>query len=256
MRMKKLDFRLNACTILILVSVMFLNSANSFAQGTDASFSGRVKDEGSNEFLSGATVQVKNMNTGFLTSTITSSSGEFYLKDLPLGGPYNVEIDYTGYQPILLKGFQLNLGDRIDLKTVLLKRGAAQLQEVVVTANSFMNRKDRLGAGYSVTGKDIQRLPTTTRNYTELAALSPLSKGGSIAGAKEGGTGFLLDGVTNRRTVFGGTVGGAFPVSMETVREFEILSNSYDVSNGRGSGGVIKAVTKSGTNQFHGSAWG
>lgn len=239
-----------------LVILFIIIMTDLFSQGTDASFSGRVKDETSNEYLGGATVEIKNANTGFTTSTITSADGEFFLKDLPLGGPYSLEINYTGFQRILLKGFQLNLGDRIDVKTIALKRGAAELQEVVVTANSFVNRKDRLGAGYAVTGKDIQRLPTTTRNYTELAALSPLSKGTSIAGTKEGGTGFLLDGVTNRRTVFGGTVGGAFPVSMETVREFEILTNSYDVSNGRGSGGVIKAVTKSGTNQFHGAAWG
>lgn len=254
--MKQLYVKRITFSFLFIIFLISFSSNNIFAQGTDASFSGRVKDEGSPDWLAGATVQIKNTNTGFTLSTVTSSSGEFSLKDLPLGGPYNVEINYTGYQPLLLKGFQLNLGDRIDMKTISLKRGAAQLQEVVVTGNSFMNRKDRLGAGYAVTGKDIQKLPTTTRNYTELAALSPLSKGGSIGGAKEGGTGFLLDGVTNRRTAFGGTVGGAFPVSMETVREFEILSNSYDVSNGRGSGGVIKAVTKSGTNQFHGTAWG
>ncbi|HMF70219.1 MAG TPA: carboxypeptidase regulatory-like domain-containing protein, partial [Flavitalea sp.] len=247
---------INVFKIFLLAFLLSSVQMNSFAQGTDASFAGTVKDESNGELLSGATVQVKNTMTGFVTTTLTNMKGEFSLKDLPLGGPYHLQIEYTGYQILLLKGFQLNLGDRIDLKAISLKRGADELQEVTVTANNFMNRKDRLGAGYAVTGKDIQRLPTTTRNYTELASLSPLTKGGSIGGAKDGGTGFLIDGVTNRRTAFGGPVGGAFPVSLETVREFEIVSNSYDVTNGRGSGGVIKAVTKSGTNQFHGTAWG
>lgn len=238
--------------LLCVLSCHFL----TIAQSTDAVFTGIIKDETTGEVLSGATIRATNTTTGFAAATVTNGKGEFLLKDMQLGGPYTLQINYIGYQPLLLRGYQLNLGDRVDIRSVSLKRGENVLQEVVVQPNSFANRKDRLGAGFAVTGKDIQRLPTTTRNYTELAALSPLTKGTSIGGAKGGGTGYLLDGVTNRRTVFGEPVGGAFPVSLETVREFEILSNSYDVTNGRGSGGVIKAVTKSGTNSFHGAAWG
>jgi hypothetical protein len=86
--------------------------------------------------------------------------------------------------------------------------------------------------------------------------LSPLASGASLAGAKPGGTGYMLDGVSNRRAHFAGTTDDAFSISSETIREFEISTNSYDVTNGRGSGGVVKAITKSGTNKLSGSTWG
>src|SRR6201999_1421710 len=92
--------------------------------------------------------------------------------------------------------------------------------------------------------------------YTDLMALSPLANGASLAGAKPGGTGYMLDGVSNRRAHFAGTTDAAFSISSETIREFEISTNSYDVTNGRGSGGVVKAITKSGTNTLSGSIWG
>ncbi len=234
----------------LLPSVQF-----AIAQGTDASISGTVAAEDS-EPLPGASVIALHESTGYQVGTVTDVHGKFYLKDLPLGGPYVLQINFVGYQPVTLRGYTLNLGDHIVVEKVNLSGGTTVLKEIEVTSNAFLNRKDRLGSSLAITERDMQKLPTTSRNYTELAALSPHTKGGSIAGNKPGTQGYLLDGVTNRRTVFGEPVGGAFPISMETIREFEIVTNSYDVTNGRGSGGVVKAVTKSGTNDFHGAAWG
>ncbi len=227
-----------------------------FAQGTDASISGHVVIEKTNESLPSATVVVNNQSTGFQAVTVTDVDGKFIFKGLPLGGPYSVKINFIGFQGKTFTGYDLNLGDHIVLDEVALEEGTEVLEEVRVTSNSFQNRRDRLGSATAVTGQDLQKLPTQSRNYTELAALSPHTRGGAIGGNKPGTQGYLLDGVTNRRAVFGEPAGGAFPISMETIREFEIVTNSYDVANGRGSGGVVKAVTKSGTNEFHGAAWG
>src|SRR6185369_1120437 len=118
------------------------------------------------------------------------------------------------------------------------------------------NSVDRLGTGTAISGRSLQKIPLVTRNYTDLMALSPLANGASLAGAKAGGTGYMLDGVSNRRAHFSGITDAQFSISSETIREFEVSTNSYDVTNGRGSGGVVKAITKSGTNTLSGATWG
>ena len=243
-------------TRILLLCILSIFYAKAFGQGTDASISGEVVEAENNGPLPGATVLVENQSTGFVIGTTTDIKGKFLLKELPLGGPYKVSINFVGYQPVSFSGYQLNLGDHIVLDEVVLSEGETVLKEVTVNSNSFQNRRDRLGSATAISSREMQKLPTQSRDYTDLAALSPHTRGSAIGGNKSGTQGYMLDGVTNRRAVFGQPAGGAFSISMETIREFEIVTNSYDVTNGRGSGGVIKAVTKSGNNDFHGSAWG
>jgi hypothetical protein len=231
-------------------------SVIGFAQssGSGSGVSGFVYEEGDKP-LDGASVSVKNTSTGFTTLTATNKKGYFTLSDLPVG-LYTIEISATGFQATVLKDNNLNLGDRLVLHKITLGKSATTLTEVTVRSTSFNNSVDRLGTGTAVTSRTLQKIPVATRNYTDLMILSPLANGASLAGAKGGGTGYMLDGVSNRRAHFAGTTDAAFSISSETIREFEISTNSYDVTNGRGSGGVVKAITKSGTNTLSGSAWG
>ena len=192
-------------------------------------------------------MNVKNSSTGFTTSTTTNRKGYFTLRDLPVG-IYNIEISAVGLQSTVLKDNILNLADQMVLHRIVLSKKATTLNEVTVRSNSFNNSVDRLGTGTAVSSRAIQKIPLASRNYTDLMILSPLANGASLAGAKAGGTGYMLDGVSNRRATFGGISDAAFSISSETIREFEVSTNSYDVTNGRGSGGVVKAITKSGTN--------
>ena len=200
---------------------------------------------------------------------ITDFNGKFTIRDLQLGGPYTVTVSFVGYKTIVQKGYQLGLGDKLKLNFNMSK-GEEILDEVVITASSSdgFSKRENLGSAVSITGKTLEKIPTTSRNYEDLANLSPLSTprlglnegsahgGISVAGSNGGGTGFTLDGVNNRRSVFGGTADGpAFTISMEAIREFEIVTNSYDVSGPRSSGGAIKAVTRSGSNNWGGAAW-
>ncbi len=243
---------------LLWMTLLFVagSAMNGWAQGTAANIRGYVVDASGVEPIVGATIQVKNESTGFFTGTVTDVSGRFLLKDLQLGGPYTVTISFVGYGTATRKGYHLSQGDLIEVGTVRLEPGETQLNEVVVTANDFKTDKARLGNATKISGQTLNRIPTATRNYNALANLSPLTRNNVAAGSKAGMTGYLLDGVSNRRNVFGDLVGGAFPVSLEAIREFEVVNNAYDVTNGRGGGAVIKAVTKSGTNEFHGSAFG
>ena len=241
--------RLLLVPFLLLISIGMLN-----AQSGGSGISGFVFDESSKP-IDGATVAVKNTATGFSATTVSDKKGYFTLRDLPVG-VYTVEISAVGAQSTIIKDNVLNLGDRLVLHKVTLSKSATTLQEVTVRSNSFNNSVDRLGTGTAVTGATLRKIPIATRNYTDLMMLSPLANGASLAGAKQSGTGYMLDGVSNRRAHFSGITDAAFSISSEVIREFEISTNSYDVTNGRGSGGLVKAITKSGTNKFSGSAWG
>ncbi len=242
---------------LLWIAFLWLSGASSaLAQGTSAGFTGYVQDAKTSEVLPGATVQVRNESTGFTAGTVTDITGKFLLRELPVGGPYTLTINVVGMSPVVRKGFTLNLSDMIQTGRIGLSDGETMLNEIVVKANEFKSDRMRLGQARKIDGQTLNRIPTATRNYQSLASLSPLSRGNIGAGSKGGMTGYLLDGVSNRRNVFGDVVDGAFPVSMEAIREFEVANNAYDVTNGRGGGSVIKAITKSGTNEFHGSVFG
>jgi hypothetical protein len=240
--------------LLLAPFFILLFCTSLLAQSGGSGISGFVFDDG-NKVVEAATISVKNTATGFSTTTVTDKKGYFTLRDLPVG-TYNIEVSAVGAQTTLLKDNVLNLGDRLVLHKITLSKNATTLTEVTVRSTSFNNSVDRLGTGTAVSGRALSKIPVATRNYTDLMLLSPLANGASLAGAKPGGTGYMLDGVSNRRAHFAGTTDAAFSISSETIREFEITTNNYDVTNGRGSGGVVKAITKSGTNKLSGSAWG
>lgn len=241
-----------ASCYLLYLSICFL-CFPAFGQSSGAGITGFVRDD-ANTAIEGATVNVKNTSTGFTAGTNTDKKGFFSLRDLPVG-TYTIKISFIGFQPTVMNDNVLNLGDRLVLNKIVLGKSSQTLTEVTVKSNSFNNSIDRLGTGTAISSRTMQKLPLATRNYTDLMVLSPLASGNSLAGAKSGGTGYMLDGVSNRRATFGGVTDAAFSISSETIREFEISTNSYDVTNGRGSGGVVKAITKSGTNTLAGSVW-
>lgn len=234
--------------------MLLLSISQLHAQNVGGAIEGFAKND-ANQMVSKVTVSVENTQTGFKAFSSTNEKGYFSFKDLPVG-KYNVVLFTNQYDSLVVKNNLLNFGDRLRLNDLVLHKGNGTMEDVVVkTSGSFQNSMDRLGSATAISGRAIHKIPLQTRNYTDLAALSPLANGGSIGGAKAGGTGYMLDGVSNRRATFGGVTDAAFSISSEVIGEMEVSNNSYDVTNGRGSGGVIKAITKSGTNTFHGSAW-
>ncbi|MGC4036861.1 MAG: carboxypeptidase regulatory-like domain-containing protein [Chitinophagaceae bacterium] len=234
--------------------ILFFNGSLSFAQGSGSSISGFVFNE-EKKPIEGATIIVVNTGNGFTTTVIADKKGYFILRDLPVG-IYNIQISSVNTASKIIKDNVLNFGDRLVLQQVILDNKSTTLSEITVKSSSFINSIDRLGTGTAISSRTLQKIPIATRNYTDLMFLSPLASGSTLAGAKAGGTGYMLDGVSNRRATFGGVTDAAFSISSETIREFEVSTNGYDVTNGRGSGGLVKAITKSGTNTFSGSTWG
>lgn len=239
----------------LLTLILALLLRDGYAQGTDASISGTVYDEAKTP-VPGAVIKVKNLSTGFTTGTVTGADGKYMLRQLPLGGPYTLDISMVGFSNITKTGLQLSLGDNIR-QDYNLSEKSNELSEVTVQGTGFNNRNERLASSTSVTAKDLRSLPTPNRSFSTLAQLSPLVGGGTnIFGGNSRNNAFTIDGVNAKEASFGESGASPFTLSMEALREFEVVSNSYDVTEGRGSFGSIKAVTKSGTNQLTGSAHG
>jgi Carboxypeptidase regulatory-like domain len=239
---------------LFLFGLLFSNL--SFAQGTDATIYGKVFDE-KGEAIPGSTIRIKNESTGFQTGTISDAKGEFQLQQLPLGKPYTITISFVGYQTQKFSDYAVNQGDRLKIDAKL-SPATTQLQEVTVNANSFVNKEaQRAGAAIAVTALQMKQLPMEGRNFTALTALSPLQgRNGSFGGQRVSSTNVTLDGANARNMYTTGAIGnGPYTISQEAIREYQVTTNNYDVTQGRQGGGSVNAVTKNGTNTMEGSAF-
>lgn len=252
---QKLTLKRSFILLLMMLSTAFL-APDALSQATNASITGKILDE-SNLPLVGATVTVENGATGFKTYSITSEEGNFNFQQLPLGKPYSITVSFIGYATKVRNGYALNQGDRINLE-FKMSSGETELNEVIVSANNLENEIDKLGGVTSISSAQIKNLPTEGRNFTSLTSLSPLQGGGSInlGGQRRTSTNITLDGVNARNQLTAGEIGrGPYTVSIEAIREFEVVTNSYDVTQGRQAGGALNAVTKAGTNELSGSAF-
>ncbi len=225
------------------------------AQATDASISGRVIG-GANEPLANVSITLVNAATGFKSSSVTNNAGRFSFRQLPIGGPYSVSAAYIGRQRQQKTGITLSLGSVI-LVDFALPALATELQGVVVTAFGFDQQADRLGSTSSLSASEIEKLPTADRNFLNLASLTPLvGRGLDVSGQRQMSTNLTIDGMNARDQFKGGsTSSGPFTVSMEAIKEFEVVTNNYDVTIGRQGGGGINAATKAGTNNWTGSVF-
>lgn len=219
------------------------------AQSTDASISGIVLDS-KGENLPGVSISIRNESTGFQSATTTNNEGRYFFRQLPLGKPYTVKASFIGFAVQVKNDLSLNLGDQliVDFK---LTESSTDLTEVVITGDAINSRIDRLGSSTAITAQDIQKLPAQNRSFTNLSSLAPTTNGGNIGSQRFSSTNYLIDGVSARNNLTSGEIGrGPFSLSIEAIREFEVITNVYDVAQGRQGGGAISAVTKSGTNEF------
>ena len=236
----------------------------AFAQGnTTAGLTGVVTDA-SGETLIGANVVAVHEPSGTRSGGITRIDGRYDLRGLRVGGPYTVTVSYIGYQTETRTGLTLNLG-QIETVDFTLADDAAEIGEVVVTAEGAgaVIAASRTGNATNVSEQEIEALPTINRSISDLARLSPLSSGGgnpSFGGRNNRYNNIQVDGAT-LNDVFGlagsGTPGGQAgtqPISIDAIAEFNIEVAPYDVRAGGFTGGSINAVTKSGTNEFRGTA--
>jgi len=233
-----------------LFNLLFIGAA--MAQTNLAGISGKVSD--ANGVLPNATITVKNESTGFVIKATSNSQGTFLLKELPLGTPYSITVEAMGLATQKQTGYSLNQGDLLQVSFVMQNK-VNELNAVEIKAPTLRNKIENIGSSTAVTAKDIAKLPVNGRNFTSLADLSPLSAGSSLGGQLASATNYTIDGMAARSTIAGGQPTGAYSISLEAVREFQVVTNQYDVTYGNAGGGTISTVTKSGTNVLSGSAF-
>ena len=241
--------------------------ATVVAQGLTTAGIGGIVTDADSAGIARATVTVTNTATGERWQTVTGEHGRYLLESLSIGGPYSIEARAIGFTPTATPGITLTLGER-RRADILLAPAVSQLAELTVTAvpNPLLNAA-RTGPTQTISGSQARSLPLAHRDFTRLVLLSPQAvmtrdSGISIAGQSDRLNGLQIDGASN--SDLGGITGlsgfgtpGAFSgvrtLSVEAVKELQILIAPFDVRYGNFAGGLVNAVTRSGSNRWEGS---
>ena len=234
------------------------------AQGvTTGAISGTITGE-QGQALEGAQIQVTNRTTGARAGATSRIDGAFYVPGLDVGGPYTISVRRIGFAPKDSNNVFVSLGQnlRMDLR---LSTRPAQLEGVTVVATTTGSTISPSHKGIETTISDstIARLPTLNRNFTDFVKLTPsvstTGPGNSGGGQNNRFNAIQIDGSV-ASDLFGlgatgqpGAQAGGKQISLEAVKEYQVLLAPYDVRQGSFTGFLVNAVTKSGSNEFHGS---
>ena len=227
------------------------------AQVTTSSITGTVTD-GKNEPLAGATVSAVHTPSGTNYTTISKTGGVFNLPGLRAGGPYTITINFVGFRPQVIDGVNLVLGDAYNINAEMISE-TVDLSAVVVTSTKRKAALDRSGASTNIGPIQLSTLPTISRSITDYTRITPQSNGTSFAGRDNRMNNVQVDGA-NLNNNFGLSSdllpGSGNPISLDAYQEISVNISPYDVKQSGFTGAGISAITKSGTNTFHGSIYG
>lgn len=247
------------------IFILSLLSITTFAQETTATLSGTVIDS-NKSVLPGAKVTATNEATGFSRSVDTEGNGAYILPLLPVG-QYELTVEANGFKKYLQRGITLTVNQSAHVHAQLSVGALSEVLEINSEASQVNTQQS--GVGQVINQRKIQELPLNGRNFLQLATLqagvtpgigtisefTPAHKGQitfSVNGLRQQSNNFLLDGADNNDGFLGTAAGVPNP---DALQEFRILTNSYSAEYGRGGGAQVNIITRSGTNNFHGSAY-
>ena len=243
----------------VVVALLLAVAATAAAQQTTGTLTGRVVDE-QNAALPGATVTARNTETGFSRTATTDGEGIYRLAALPVG-VYDVVAEMSGFASLDRKGIVVSVGQTLSID-IQMKVAAIQ-ETVTVSAESPLLEASSSSVGGVVDVKRIENLPLNGRQFANLAATIPgvglgfhsdPTKSTQYSPQINGGNGrnvnYQIDGGDNNDDTVGGLL-QQFP--LEAIQEFNFVTSRSKAEYGRSNGGVMNIVTKSGTNDVHGS---
>lgn len=249
--------------ILFLIVTVMMIVSSAMAQVTTSGISGKVTmNDANGEGIIGASVMAVHVPSGTRYSATTNVKGAFAIKGMRTGGPYTINVSYIGMQSKFFQNITLSLGETYHIN-VWLKDDEKTLSEVIVKGQLGLN-KTRTGAAQSINNARLQELPSISHSVADIARVNPFVKvteGGAmtIAGSNNRYNAIQIDGAMSN-DVFGltsnganGGMAGTQPFSMETVDQLQVSIAPFDVRQSGFTGGSVNAITKSGTNEFHGS---
>lgn len=249
----------------LVISVCLLTGA-LFGQAEigGATLNGTVTDP-TGAAVPNAKVIASNSATGSVRSITTNEAGLYSFSRLPVG-TYDISVEAPGFKTSKRAGVQLSVGAVLTFD-VTLEIGAAQ-ETVSVTAEASVVESTRSQTSTTVSEQQVRNLPINGRNFLDFTVLTPgvvrdPTRGGDLSFGGQRGTAnsLLVDGSDTNNVFFGQTTGrtgtgrNPYSFSQDAVQEFQVNTNGYQAEIGRAGGGVINVITKSGTNDFHGTAF-
>jgi hypothetical protein len=250
-----------AVSLLALTFLLFVQTSS--AQSTGGRVRGTVMDP-SGSAVAGAKVLLANEANGTERDSTTSATGEYIFLEVPVGS-YQLQVDQTGFKKYVRKGVLVNLNEVVGLDISLVVGGATEIVEVTGAPPLVDTTSTQMGA--VVGERAVSQLPLSQRDTYQLLQLQPgvQSQVGldSIYGSSKAGVVSVNGGRgrDNNFTVNGGDGNDQFAglpaiqPSPDAIAEFRVITNTFDAEYGRNSGAVVNVVTKSGSNDFHGSAY-
>ncbi len=253
-----------------LVAIFALSWAPSaFAQGaTTSSITGTVTDPDGVP-LPGVTISIVHEPTGTRYTSYTRGDGRFSVFNVRVGGPYSVTAELQGFAPLTREELNVALGETLAVSFALQLQAVQETVTVTATSDPIIN-PGRTGAESLISEEEIGVLPTLDRSIADYARLDPYFRPNSsndgptsisVAGRNNRYNNIQIDGSVNN-DLFGlaaqGTPGGQTEtnaISLDAVKEINLLVSPYDVRQGGFTGGAVNMVTRSGANDFNGSAY-
>ena len=241
----------------LVAALAFAGYGSVHAQVTTSNMSGVVTTIDGKK-STGATIKATHMPSGTVYSATANSAGVFNLSNMRVGGPYQVEVTYGNEKPMIYDDVYLELGQPFALNPVFGEK-TANIAEVVLTGTSGRNL-NKTGAATNIGQKLIQDLPQSSRSITEFTRLTPQANGNSFAGRDARYNTLQIDGANfnNGFGLSGSPLpgGNSQPISLDAIQEISVNIAPFDVTQSGFTGAGINAITKSGTNKFHGSLYG
>ena len=266
----KLHPRFGLTLALAAIAALLLSAVPAFGQETTGGLMGLVTMKSDKSPLPGVSVEAVHVPTGTRYTAVTAVNGWFNILNVRVGGPYTVSAKISGFRTQTQNGIEIGLGEKRNLGFEMDLEGVQQA--VVVTAQEMpLISPDRMGSAQSISDSEIKALPTIRRQFQDFVRTSPYVNVQpsdstqttiSIAGMNNRYNTIQIDGAVNN-DLFGlastGTPGGQTdtqPISLDTIQEIHVAISPYDIKQGGFTGGAINAITRSGTNEFHGSVYG
>src|SRR5262245_14618848 len=245
--------------ILAMIALCVFGAAPAFAQQTAGNITGRIVDA-QGAAVPGVTVTAKNPQTGFTRTDVSDGEGIYRLTALPVGN-YDVSAELSGFTTYNRKDVVVNVAQTTDLNVELTLAGVTE--SVNVTAEVSLMKTSDSSVGGVVDVTKIESLPLNGRQFANLAVTIPgvglgfhsdptktTQYSPQIAGGNGRNVNYQIDGGDNNDDTVGGLL-QLFP--LEAIQEFNFVTQRYKAEYGRSNGGVMNIVTKSGTNDPHGS---
>lgn len=245
--------------VFFVALVLLTTPAAVFAQETTSSMRGAVVGADGAP-TAGADVRVTDTRTGNSRTATTSASGQFSMSGLRVGGPYTVQVETEGFAPQTITDINLDLGDTYTFTVALTPE---QMEEIVVTASALQSVQVALGPSATFSLQDLQDAPSINRNINDVITIDPriyvdeaFDDSVQCAGANSRFNALTVDGVRLSDN-FGLNSNGfpteRMPFPFDAIEQVAVELAPFDVMYGGFTACNLNAVTKSGTNEFHGS---